>query len=135
MELRYNSPSARGEFENLKLNTQASGNSMPPAALSNSNSYLRLLFMVLADDSTEFSEIVGNEDAQTPFASLKDRSLHDEVSDLLEVLDDRERKIIFHRFGLADGKPKTLRSSRQKVWAYPRANPSDPEYRLTEIAW
>jgi hypothetical protein len=82
MELRYNSATVRGEFENLKLNTQASGNSMPPTALSNSNSYLRLLVRVWADDSTEFSEIVGNEDAQAPFASIKDRNLRDGVSDL-----------------------------------------------------
>jgi hypothetical protein len=87
---------------------------MPPTAPSNSNSYLRLLVMVWADDSTEFSEIVGNEDAQTPFASIKDRNLRDGVSDLLEVLDGRERKIIFQRFGLADGKPKTLEAVGRK---------------------
>jgi RNA polymerase primary sigma factor len=34
--------------------------------------------------------------------------LRDEISKLLEVLDDRERRIIFHRFGLAGGNPKTL---------------------------
>ena len=55
--------------------------------------------MILADDSTEFVDIVGNEDAQTPFALLSDQNLGDEVTDLLEVLDDRERKIIFERFG------------------------------------
>src|SRR5260370_1865029 len=31
-----------------------------------------------------------------------------ELSELLEVLDDRERKIIFKRFGLDGGKPETL---------------------------
>jgi DNA-directed RNA polymerase sigma subunit (sigma70/sigma32) len=35
-------------------------------------------------------------------------NLRDEVSDLLEVLDDREREIIFRRFGLDGCKPKTL---------------------------
>jgi len=34
--------------------------------------------------------------------------MHDELSELLQVLDDRERKIIFKRFGLDGGKPKTL---------------------------
>ena len=38
----------------------------------------------------------------------RDKNLRDEVSELLEVLDDRERRIIFHRFGLAGGNPKTL---------------------------
>jgi len=69
---------------------------------------------VLADDSTEFGEIVGDEDARTPFALLRDKNLRDEVSDFLEVLDDRERKIIFQRFGLDGGKPKTLEEVKKK---------------------
>jgi RNA polymerase primary sigma factor len=88
---------------------------MPPTASSNSNSYLRLLVMVLADGSTEFSEIVGNEDAQAPFAPLKNRNLRDELSDLFAVLDDRERKIIFLRFGLDGGKPMTLEEVGKKL--------------------
>src|ERR1700688_258697 len=59
------------------------------------------------DDSTEFGEIVGDEDAQTPFELFRDKSMRAELSELLEVLDDRERKIIFKRFGLDGGKPKT----------------------------
>ncbi len=60
--------------------------------------------MVLADDSTESVDIVGTKDPQTPFALLSEQNLRD----LLEVLDERERKIIFQRFGLDGGKPKTL---------------------------
>jgi RNA polymerase primary sigma factor len=66
------------------------------------------------DDSTEFGEIVGDEDAQTPFELLSDRNLRDEVGELLDVLDDRERKIIFQRFGLDGGKPKTLEEVGKK---------------------
>src|ERR1700736_638098 len=66
------------------------------------------------DDSTEFGEIVGDEDAQTPFELLRDKNLRNEVSELLEVLDDRERKIIFQRFGLDGGKPKTLEEVGKK---------------------
>jgi RNA polymerase primary sigma factor len=60
------------------------------------------------DDSTEFGEIVGDEDARTPFELFRDKNMRDELSELLEVLDDRERKIIFERFGWDGGKPKTL---------------------------
>jgi len=60
------------------------------------------------DDSTKFGEIVGDEDAQTPFELLRDKNLRDQVGQLLEVLDDRERKIIFQRFGLDGGNPKTF---------------------------
>jgi RNA polymerase primary sigma factor len=66
------------------------------------------------DDSTEFSEMVGDEDAQTPFELFRDKSMRDELSELLEVLDDRERTIIFKRFGLDDGKPKTLEEVGKK---------------------
>ena len=60
------------------------------------------------DDSIEFGAIVGDEDAQTPFELLRDKNLRDELRDLLKVLDDREYTIIFQRFGLDGGKPKTL---------------------------
>jgi RNA polymerase primary sigma factor len=60
------------------------------------------------DDSTEFGEIIGDEDAQTPFELLRDESLRGEVDGLIAVLDSREKKIISQRFGLNGGKPKTL---------------------------
>ena len=66
------------------------------------------------EDSTEFGEIVGDEDALTPFELLRDRNLRDEVDGLLDVLDERERKIIFSRFGLDGGKPKTLEEVGKK---------------------
>jgi RNA polymerase primary sigma factor len=66
------------------------------------------------DDSTEFGEIVGDEDAQTPFELFRDKNMRDELSELLEVLDDRERKIIFKRFGLDGGKPETLEELGKK---------------------
>jgi RNA polymerase primary sigma factor len=66
------------------------------------------------DDSTEFGEIVGDEEALTPFELLRDNDLRDELGDLLAVLDDRERKIIDSRFGLDGGKPKTLEEVGKK---------------------
>jgi RNA polymerase primary sigma factor len=60
------------------------------------------------DDSTAFGEIVGDEDAQTPFELFREKNMRDELVKILEVLHDRERKIIFQRFGLEGGKPKTL---------------------------
>jgi DNA-binding CsgD family transcriptional regulator len=80
----------------------------------NTNSYLRLLLTLLADVPTGVSQIVGNEAAQTPFAVLRGKNLRDEVSKLLEVLDDRERKIIFQRFALDGGKSKTLQEVAEK---------------------
>ncbi len=66
------------------------------------------------DDSTEFGEIVGDAEAMDPFEMLRDKDLRDEVGDLLDVLDDRERKIINSRFGLDGQKPKTLEEVGEK---------------------
>ena len=66
------------------------------------------------DDSTEFGEMIGDENAQTPFELLRDKNLRNEVGGLLDVLDDREKKIIFQRFGLDGGKPKTLEEVGKK---------------------
>ena len=66
------------------------------------------------DDSTEFGEIVGDEEADDPFETLRDKDMREEVGELLDVLDDRERKIINSRFGLDGQKPKTLEEVGEK---------------------
>src|SRR5260370_6063463 len=60
------------------------------------------------DDSTAFGEIVGDEEAQTPFELFRDKNMRDELSELLEELNDLKRKIIFKRFVLHDRNPNTL---------------------------
>lgn len=66
------------------------------------------------DSSMEFSEIVGDTEAQDPFEYLRDKDLHDEVEVLLEVLDERERHILNSRFGLDGSSPKTLEEVGEK---------------------
>ena len=60
------------------------------------------------DGATEFSEIVGDEAALTPFEMLRDKTLRQEVRDILEELDPREAEILTMRFGLEGTKPRTL---------------------------
>ena len=66
------------------------------------------------DDATEFSEIVGDEAALTPFELLRDKTLRQEVRDILEELDPREAEILTMRFGLDGSKPKTLEEVGRK---------------------
>src|SRR5260221_10653662 len=73
----------------------------------NTNPYLRLLLIVLADGSTEVRQIFGHEDAQTPFTLLRGKGLHDEVRNLLEVLDDRDGMIIIQGSALDAANSKT----------------------------
>jgi RNA polymerase primary sigma factor len=60
------------------------------------------------DDSTEFSEVIGDDEAKTPFELLRDKNLLREMDGLFDVLDKREMRIISERFGLDGGEPKTL---------------------------
>ena len=66
------------------------------------------------DDATEFSEIVGDENALTPFELLRDKTLRQEVRDIIEELDPREAEILMMRFGLDGSKPRTLEEVGQK---------------------
>jgi len=60
------------------------------------------------EDSAEFGEMVGDEAAEDPFEQLSGKNMLEEVGDLLEQLDDREKRIINSRFGLDGADPITL---------------------------
>jgi RNA polymerase primary sigma factor len=60
------------------------------------------------DDSAEFSDIIGDEHAVNPFEALDNKSMHGELDELLDTLDEREHRIIDARFGLEGKKPMTL---------------------------
>ena len=66
------------------------------------------------DDNTQFGEIIGDEKARTPLDLLSHKNMHMQLDGLLEVLDERERKILDARFGLAGEKPKTLEDVGQE---------------------
>jgi RNA polymerase primary sigma factor len=66
------------------------------------------------EDATEFSELVGDENALTPFELLRDKTLRQEVRDILDELDPREAEILTMRFGLDGNKPKTLEDVGRK---------------------
>ena len=60
------------------------------------------------DESIDLSDIIGDERAQSPLDALVDKNIHNQLDDLLEVLDEREHRIIGARFGLNGKKPMTL---------------------------
>ena len=60
------------------------------------------------DDSSSYAEIIGDEHAVNPFDALSDKNMHGQLDDLMEVLDERESKIIDARFGIGGGAPMTL---------------------------
>jgi RNA polymerase primary sigma factor len=60
------------------------------------------------DDATAFGELIADEGAESPFESLRDTDLFNQMDGLLSVLDKREKKIIAQRFGLDGQEPKIL---------------------------
>jgi RNA polymerase primary sigma factor len=59
-------------------------------------------------ESFQFGDIVGDEESDNPFETLRDKDMLEEVEELVHMLDDRERMIINSRFGLDGQEPKTL---------------------------
>jgi RNA polymerase primary sigma factor len=60
------------------------------------------------DDSKRFDEIVGDENADTPYAQLEERTVTDMLRELVASLPERERSILNYRFGLDGDEEKTL---------------------------
>jgi len=63
---------------------------------------------ISGDDSTPLSETVADENAAAPFDELVNDNDHNMVHEVLGMLDARKSKILTMRFGLDDGRPKTL---------------------------
>ena len=59
-------------------------------------------------EATEYGEVIGDERAMNPLDLLSDKNIHAELDGLLDVLDERERRIIDERFGLNGRKALTL---------------------------
>lgn len=60
------------------------------------------------DESAEFSDIIGDDHAVSPFEALDNKNMYGELDNLLDVLDEREHRIIDARFGLDGKTPMTL---------------------------
>ncbi len=59
-------------------------------------------------EATEYGEIISDERATSPLDALADKNLHGQLDGLLDLLDERERRIIDERFGLSGRKALTL---------------------------
>lgn len=59
-------------------------------------------------ETSDFGEIIGDERAIDPALALQSKNMHSQLDGLLDVLDEREQRIIDARFGLGGQKPMTL---------------------------
>ncbi len=60
------------------------------------------------EEKGSYSDVIGDEKAVSPLDALADKNMHGHLDDLLEILDERESKIIDARFGLNGRTPMTL---------------------------
>ena len=60
------------------------------------------------EERSSFAEIIGDEHAENPFKVLSDKNMLNQIDSLLEVLDERESKIIKARYGLSGKNAMTL---------------------------
>jgi RNA polymerase primary sigma factor len=66
------------------------------------------------DDSNNFSDVVEDENATSPYDNLEDKTVTDMLQDMVKHLDPREATILRYRFGLDGGTEKTLEEVGQK---------------------
>jgi RNA polymerase primary sigma factor len=60
------------------------------------------------DDSNNFSDVVEDENATSPYDNLEDKTVTGMLQDMVKHLDEREATILRYRFGLDGGTEKTL---------------------------
>ncbi len=66
------------------------------------------------DESSCFGDLVGDESQATPFEDLHEKSLSEDVRNIIDGLDEREAEIIRLRFGLDGNRPLTLEEVGEK---------------------
>lgn len=60
------------------------------------------------DKETTLEQFIADKDQPTLYDTVSKEFLRDYLNEVLDTLSDRERKVLIMRFGLDDGKPKTL---------------------------
>jgi len=60
------------------------------------------------DESNNFSDVVEDENATSPYGNLEDKTVTGMLQDMVKHLDNREATILRYRFGLDGGPEKTL---------------------------
>jgi RNA polymerase primary sigma factor len=66
------------------------------------------------EDSNNFSDVVQDENATSPYEDLEDKTVTGMLQDMVKHLDEREATILRYRFGLDGGSEKTLEEVGEK---------------------
>jgi RNA polymerase primary sigma factor len=66
------------------------------------------------DESNNFAEVVQDENADTPYEQLEEKTVTKMLREMVKTLDPREATILQYRFGLDGGSEKTLEEVGEK---------------------
>src|SRR5204863_6797258 len=66
------------------------------------------------DDSNNFAEVVQDENADTPYEQLEEKTVTRMLQQMVTTLDQREATILRFRFGLDGGSQRTLEEVGEK---------------------
>jgi len=66
------------------------------------------------EDSNNFADVVQDENAETPYQQLEEKTVTAMLQEMVKSLDPREATILRYRFGLDGGNEKTLEEVGQK---------------------
>jgi RNA polymerase primary sigma factor len=66
------------------------------------------------DESNNFAEVVQDENADTPYEQLEEKTVTKMLREMVKTLDQREATILQYRFGLDGGSEKTLEEVGEK---------------------
>ena len=66
------------------------------------------------EDSNNFAEVVQDENADTPYEQLEDKTVTGMLQEMVKTLDQREATILRYRFGLDGGPERTLEEVGKK---------------------
>jgi RNA polymerase primary sigma factor len=66
------------------------------------------------ENKSRFSDFLEGKNAEKPNSSTNEKLIRDMIENVLSFLDDKEQKIVSMRFGLDDGRVKTLKETGDK---------------------
>lgn len=103
------------EPTDAELSTELGMSEAKVNKIKNSTVKLTHLDCEISEDSTTtFADIIEDDNAENPFKVLEHKDLLAKLPELLSILDERERAIIYYRYALDGGKEKTLEQVGKK---------------------
>ena len=86
------------------------------------------------EEDSHLGDFIQDDHVQVPVDAATYTLLHEQLMEVLDTLTEREQKVLRLRFGLDDGRPRTLEEVGTAVQCHPRADPPDRGESAAEAA-